>query len=82
MISSTKEVLQIVREGHTFTGYVSKDTTTWNRIGEGVVVMGPTVYVGIAVTSHNVSAEARGLFDDVTLRRGASTPTPTPPLPD
>lgn len=74
--------LQIVREGHTFTGYVSTDTTTWNRIGEGVVVMGATVYVGIAVTSHNTDVEARGLFDDVTVRRGASSPTPTPPFPD
>ncbi|MGH9144819.1 MAG: FG-GAP-like repeat-containing protein, partial [Vicinamibacterales bacterium] len=74
--------LQIVREGDTFTGYVSTDTTTWNQIGQAVVVMGPSVYVGIAVTSHNVAAEARGLFDDVTVRRGAFSPTPTPPFPE
>jgi hypothetical protein len=41
--------------------------------------MGANLCVGIAVTSHNVSEAAWGLFDDVTLRRAAFDPTPTPP---
>jgi hypothetical protein len=43
--------------------------------------MPATVLIGIAVTSHDASAAAWGLFDDVTVRRDAFQPTPTPPFP-
>jgi hypothetical protein len=73
--------LQINREGNVFTAYISTDTATWMPIGQAVVAMPATVYVGIAVTSHDINQEAWGLFDDVTVRRGAFQPTPVPPFP-
>jgi regulation of enolase protein 1 (concanavalin A-like superfamily) len=73
--------LLIVREGNVFTGYLSADAAGWLQIEQAVVSLPPTVYVGLAVTSHNVAASSWGLFDDVTLRRRPFQPTPTPPVP-
>jgi len=73
--------LQIVREGNVFTTYLSVDTAAWQTIGQAVVNLPPTAFVGLAVTSHNVAGSSSGLFDDVTLRRAPFQPTPTPPLP-
>ena len=73
--------LQIVREGNVFTAYLSVDTAGWQQIGQAVVTLPPTAYVGLAVTSHNVAGSSWGLFDDVTLRRAPFQPTPTPPVP-
>lgn len=70
--------LQIIREGDVFKAYVSADTLSWSPFGEAVVAMGGDVYVGLAVTSHNPSEPAWGLFDDVTMRLSAFSPTPTP----
>jgi regulation of enolase protein 1 (concanavalin A-like superfamily) len=70
--------LQITREGDVFKAYVSTDTLVWSPFGQTVVAMGTDVYVGIAVTSHNPSEPAWGLFDDLTLRRTAFDPMPTP----
>jgi regulation of enolase protein 1 (concanavalin A-like superfamily) len=61
--------LQIVRQGNVFTAYLSVDTGSWLQIGRAVVNLPAAAYVGLAVTSHNVAESARGLFDDVTLRR-------------
>jgi regulation of enolase protein 1 (concanavalin A-like superfamily) len=71
--------LQIIREGDVFKAYVSADATTWSLFGQAAMAMSANLFVGIAVTSHNVNQSAWGLFDDVTLRRGAFSPTPTPP---
>jgi regulation of enolase protein 1 (concanavalin A-like superfamily) len=70
--------LQIIREGNVFKAYVSTDTFSWSPFGQAVVAMGADVFVGIAVTSHSTTESATGLFDDVTLRRDAFSPTPTP----
>jgi hypothetical protein len=61
--------LQIVREGNTFKAYISTDAQLWNLVGQVAIAMGADLYVGLAVTSHNTSELAWGLFDDVTLRR-------------
>jgi regulation of enolase protein 1 (concanavalin A-like superfamily) len=70
--------LQIIREGNTFKSYISMDAFQWNQIGQVTLAMGADIYVGLAVTSHNTSALAWGMFDDVTLRRSPFSPTPTP----
>jgi hypothetical protein len=36
------------------------------------------LHIGIAVTSHNVTAEGAGQFDEVTLRRQPDVPEPGP----
>lgn len=43
---------RLVREGNTFTGYVSEDGEEWLLQGSGDVEMEDPVYIGMAVTSH------------------------------
>jgi regulation of enolase protein 1 (concanavalin A-like superfamily) len=68
--------VRITREGNLFRGFYSLDKTTWTSLGEITVAMPDEVYVGIAVTSHNVTSEGVGQFDDVTLRHQADVPEP------
>ncbi len=46
--------IRLVREGNTFTGYVSADGVTWEQQGDAATVeMTDPVLVGLAVTSHS-----------------------------
>ncbi len=52
--------LKLVRASNTLTASRSADGTTWSTIGSGTVSMGSTVYVGLAVTSHDRLANSGG----------------------
>lgn len=68
--------LKLVRQGSTFTSFKSTDGTTWTQTGTATVAMGQTIYVGMAVGSHDDTAAATATFSNVAL--GAqSNPTPT-----
>lgn len=70
--------VRLVREGNLFSAYRSTDGTTWSLIGTDTITMPATVYVGLAVTSHNVNATATATFTNVTAR-GAATGSNQPP---
>ncbi|GCE10610.1 carbohydrate-binding protein [Tengunoibacter tsumagoiensis] len=80
--------VKLVRTGDTFTGYGSTDGSNWTLMGSDTIVMGSTVYVGLALTSHNDGTLASATFDNVSVNGTAwtgsgtggsgSTPTPTP----
>ena len=70
--------VRLVREGNLFSGYTSPDGTTWTLVGTDTIAMASTVYVGLAVTSHNTSATATATFTNVTART-ATTGTNQPP---
>ena len=55
-----------MRSGSTFSGYSSPDGTTWTLVGSDTVSMGSSVYVGLAVTSHNDSALCTGVMSNVS----------------
>ena len=60
--------VRLVREGNLFTAYHSTDGTTWTLVGTDTITMASTVYVGLAVTSH----QRHGDRDrDVHQRHGA-----------
>jgi len=63
--------VRIVREGNLFTGYESQDGSQWTLVGSDTVSMPATVYVGLAVTSHNPAATATATFSNVAV----TTPT-------
>jgi regulation of enolase protein 1 (concanavalin A-like superfamily) len=44
--------LRLVRRGALFTAFESADGTAWRTIGSQTISMQPTIYVGLAVTSH------------------------------
>jgi hypothetical protein len=57
----------VVRSGNTLTGYHSSDGTTWTRVASETIAMPSTVYVGLAVTSHDNTALATATFDNVEV---------------
>jgi regulation of enolase protein 1 (concanavalin A-like superfamily) len=63
--------VRIVREGNLFSAYQSQDGSQWTLVGSDTVSMPATVYVGLAVTSHNTAATATATFSNVAV----NTPT-------
>ena len=70
--------VRIVREGNLFSGYTSTNGTTWSLVDTDTIAMASTVYVGLAVTSHDPGARATATFTNVTARR-LTTGTNQPP---
>lgn len=62
--------VRIQRSGSSFTSYVSSNGTSWTQIGSETISMGSTVYVGLAVTSHNNSATSTATFANVSISSG------------
>jgi regulation of enolase protein 1 (concanavalin A-like superfamily) len=63
------EWLRLRRSGSTFTGYASEDGSTWRTIGSVTLPLNLDTFVGVALTSHNNGALARGVFDNLTVVR-------------
>lgn len=59
--------VRLVRTGDLFEAYRSSTGTSWTRIGSDTIPMGDTVYVGLAVTSHNESAATTAVIDNVRI---------------
>jgi hypothetical protein len=51
----------------TFTASYSANGSTWTRVGSQIVPMGATVYVGLALTSHDADAMCEARFSNVTI---------------
>ncbi len=62
--------VKLVRSGTLFTGYRSPDGTAWTEQGKMTNSMVPTVFVGLALTSHNSSTLGTATFDNVTVQPG------------
>jgi phosphatidylserine/phosphatidylglycerophosphate/cardiolipin synthase-like enzyme len=58
--------VKLERIGDTFNGYQSADGATWTLVGSDTIVMGSTVYIGLAAVSHNVMATTTAAFDFVS----------------
>jgi regulation of enolase protein 1 (concanavalin A-like superfamily) len=56
--------VRLVRTGSYFEAYRSSNGSAWTRIGADSIPMGETVYVGLAVTSHNAGAATDVVIDD------------------
>ena len=59
--------VRLVRSGKTVTAYASTDGYEWIMVGADTVDMGSTVYVGLAVASHDNSRLCTAQFDNVEL---------------
>jgi regulation of enolase protein 1 (concanavalin A-like superfamily) len=59
--------LKLERTGATFAGYYSADGVSWALVGTDTVPMAATVYVGLALTSHDNSQLATATFDHVSI---------------
>ena len=70
--------VKLTRTGSSIAAHRSSDGVNWTLVGTQTIAMAPTVYVGLAVTSHNVSTVSTATFTNVTVRAATST-TNTPP---
>jgi regulation of enolase protein 1 (concanavalin A-like superfamily) len=70
--------LRLVRQGATFTASESADGVTWRTIGSQSISMQPTIYVGIAVTSHRSSTLTTASVSRISVQGGAA-PSNQPP---
>jgi hypothetical protein len=68
--------IKVVRSGNAFFSYTSPDGVNWTQVGTvQTVVMGQSVYIGLAVSSGSTAALATATFDNVTV---GNTPQPVP----
>lgn len=59
--------VRLTRAGNTISAYSSVDGATWTLVDSDTFTMAVTVYVGLAVTSHDNTAAATATFTDVVV---------------
>jgi uncharacterized protein (DUF2141 family)/regulation of enolase protein 1 (concanavalin A-like superfamily) len=69
--------VKLTRVGDVINGYLSTDGVTWTLIDSETLALGTTVYVGLAVTSHNVNARATDTFSSVAVTTPTTNQPPT-----
>jgi regulation of enolase protein 1 (concanavalin A-like superfamily) len=70
--------VRLVRSGNTVTGYESSDGANWTLAMSRTFAFPATIFVGLAVTSHNDSTTTTATFTNITTTTG--TPPPPPPV--
>jgi hypothetical protein len=56
-----------------FKGYISANGSTWDLVGTESIPMGSSVYIGLAVTSHDAALTCEAVFTNVTTSGNAGT---------
>ena len=69
--SSAPRWLRIARVGSTFTASESVNGTTWTVVGLQTITMAPTLYVGLAITSHRPGVLTTAKLSSITVRSTA-----------
>ena len=69
--------VRLVRSGDLFEAYRSTDGRSWTRVGSDTIPMADTVYVGLAVTSHNASSATTAAMDGFRVGGTAANRAPT-----
>jgi len=59
--------VKMVRAGNVFTGSTSPDGTTWTQVATQTITMDSTIYVGLAVCSHDITQLCTATFDNVQI---------------
>jgi regulation of enolase protein 1 (concanavalin A-like superfamily) len=57
--------VRLSRSGQTISAFVSTDGVSWTRVGQDSFSMAATVWVGLAVSSHDSSTLATATFDQI-----------------
>ena len=67
--------VSLVRSGNTFTGSTSTDGINWTPVSSATIAMNASVYLGLAVTSHDQGTLCTGTFDHVSIIQNGWTAT-------
>ncbi len=68
--SAPNNWVRLVRAGNVVTAYKSSNGTSWTQVATTTITMNASVYVGLAVCSHNNSALSTAVFDNVSVTGG------------
>jgi chitodextrinase/regulation of enolase protein 1 (concanavalin A-like superfamily) len=71
--------LKLCRFGNVFYAYTSNDGVHWTLVGQDTVVMSQTIYVGLAVASHNTAKVGAATFDGVQTQPKSDGQSPSAP---
>jgi regulation of enolase protein 1 (concanavalin A-like superfamily) len=63
--------LKLTRSGNTFTAYSSSDGVSWTTLGSDAIAMNATIYVGLAVCSHDNAQLNTATFANVSVTASA-----------
>ena len=70
--------VRLTRQGNLISAYFSANGTDWTLAGSETISLPQTVYIGLAVTSHNNPVLCAATFDQVSLS-GTTAPGNAPP---
>jgi probable HAF family extracellular repeat protein len=66
--------VKLARRGQTITASRSADGVAWSQVGQATIALTGSVYVGLAVSSHDTTRTATALFDQVKVTQAAALP--------
>jgi hypothetical protein len=69
--------VRMVRSGSTFSAYVSSSGSSWTLVGTDTISMPSTIYVGLALTSHDDTALATATYDNVSVSSSSASSLPS-----
>jgi hypothetical protein len=69
--------VKLARSGSTFTASRSADGVNWTSMGSDTIAMPTTIYVGLAVTSHNSGAATTAALTNVAVSQSAANQAPS-----
>jgi alpha-galactosidase len=61
--------VRLVRKGNLFTAYDSENGTLWQKIGSETIQMAQSIFIGLAVTSHNDGVLCEAQFDNIVIKQ-------------
>lgn len=79
-IASTSPAwIKLERKGNVIKGYVSNNGLNWGDLGNVTLNINASLYVGLAVSSHNESKLSTAIFDKVKVNASGDVYPPTEP---
>jgi regulation of enolase protein 1 (concanavalin A-like superfamily) len=70
--------VRIRRQGDVIEAFRSADGVKWSRMGSATIAMADTVYVGLAVSSHNRKTATTAVFDNLRVVNAGAPPNQPP----
>jgi regulation of enolase protein 1 (concanavalin A-like superfamily) len=71
--------VKLTRSGSTISAFESANGTAWTLVASDTFVMGASIDVGLAVSSHVAGTNATATFDNVVVTTSDTPPPPPPP---
>lgn len=61
--------IRLKRAGNEFTGFYSADGKNWKPFASYTLELSKKLFLGLAVTSHNIQAPATAMFSDISMMK-------------